>query len=168
MATNPSIPALIEVQWTESQKLKTTLPQLVADAQERLDEIKKLIAENPELATVDSIDFGPTTTATKSVREAVWGVFNATGKFIGRNSVEAVIADTAHLFKTHSALFNLAATFTTQGKRDSNIGEWIKADVMPKLDPDMNEYAGINKGVIPVAKLYQSFGKPIYLRVNRL
>jgi hypothetical protein len=138
----------------------------VADAQKRLDEIKKFISENPELATVDSIDFSPTTTATKSVREAVWGIFNATGKFIGRNSAEAVIADTAHLFKTHSVLFNLVATETTKGSRDSNIGTWINAYVSPQLDADMNEHVIPKPSkTIMATQPYLRFGKNIYKRV---
>lgn len=151
------------------QAHQETLSELLTQVRARLTQLETLLAQNPELATVRIVDFNPATTVLKSVRETVWSIFNATAKFIGRNSAEAVIAETANLFSTRHDIFNLAATETTQGKKDSDIGAWIRTDVMPKLDADMNKYAGISKnGTILVGSLYQKFSKPIYLRVNRL
>jgi hypothetical protein len=148
------------------QEQRQILSELLEQMQEKVDQLKLLIAQNPELATVRMVDFNPTSTVLKSVREAAWSIFNATGKFIGRNSAEAVIADTEHLFRTRHDIFNMAATVTTKGSRDSNIGTWINTCVSPQLDLDMKEYVTPKpNGLIKAMQPYLRFSKNIYKRV---
>ncbi len=135
MVTNSNIPASIDQCWTESQKPKTTLHKLVANAQERLDEIKKLIAENPELVKIDHVDFAPTNIAMKVVRKALWNIFDATGKFIGRNWDAAIEADTRLL------IGNLAKEERLPRYKRSdyvNIGNWLNREIDTVIDPDMS------------------------------
>jgi hypothetical protein len=149
------------------QASQLTFSETVQQIEKKLAQIHVILSQNPELATIRMVDFNPTSVLLRSVREAVWNIYNATAKFIGRNSQEAVVADTAHLFSTRTALFNVDAAETTKGSRDSNIGTWIKNYVSPQLDSDMKEYVvpKPNKHISAI-KPYLRLGDNLYKRVR--
>jgi hypothetical protein len=118
------------------QEQKQTFFELLEQMQAEVDQLKRLIAKNPELATLHMVGFNPTTTVLKSVREAVWSIYNATGKFIGRNSTEALKAD------TRNAIPMLIPDLQAYKQSTHNdIANWITTEISPRVDADMRPMA---------------------------
>ncbi len=122
----------------EIQPLEATLTatELLAQIDATAAHLRTMIKDNPELATVRIIDFNPSTTVLKSVREAVWTLFDASAKFIRRNSTEALKAD------IKLAILNVAPALQAYDENiHGNIQSWIQTEVQEKIDPDLRPSA---------------------------
>jgi hypothetical protein len=110
-----------------------TILEVVTQIKGSMVRLEALLAQNPELATARAADFNPSTAAMKSVREAVWEIFNETGRIIGRNSPEAVKADTRVWVLRQETLFQ---TYNREPER------FIVEKLKPIADMDMQQFLG--------------------------
>lgn len=151
---------------------QVALSQLVIRLKGLTADLESMLDQYSDLATINKVEFAPTNARMKSVREAVWSIFNATGKFIGRNSVEARTAD-AELIIARLRKDKVIGEFS--GGRGSEPEKWVTDCVAKNLDPDLASsafdvgvyrhtynsfYTKINDwrslGKIQVAKFYSS------------
>lgn len=142
------------------------LSQLVDGLSAQLEQLKLLAQENPELTTDDLIQPVRSEIA-KAVRELIWGVFDESGRAIGRNSPEAVKADARVAIKQGFESEKVPSFVTAKGRGNaSNPKDYIDTVISAWLDIDqkifkesLDTYNVLNDSskLHPFYKSYQKF-----------
>ncbi len=133
------------VQSLQSNSSETNTERVLLDVLERAS---ALLEQNVAVPAIP--------TSTTRVRNAVFNVFERTGRLLGRNTSEAIAADTASMLGRLKARGELDSYV---GGRGSNPQEWVANHIVPKLDPDMKKSA-YN------VSIYRSLMHRFYLTVN--
>jgi hypothetical protein len=107
-----------------------SVQELVDSLERSLAELKPLLASDPKLSVANILHPKPGEISA-SVRDVIFQIFDRTAKALGRNSPEAVKADTKEWVRgLESFVRPYALSFGGHFK-------WIEGEVKPRVDPDM-------------------------------
>lgn len=116
------------------------LSNLIENLQAQLDELKVVSEANPELTTNDLIQPIRDEVA-KAVREQIWGIFDESGRAIGRNSPEAVKADAKHVVMKRFESEDMPVFVTQKGRGNkSSPKAFIDENLAMTFDKDQRNY----------------------------
>ena len=89
-----------------------------------------------------------------SAYEVLTRIFSETGRVLGRNSPEAIRADTIARIQLLTSSGSIPEYV---GGRGSSPEDWVEANIVPKLDPDMKKFAfDMDVYSRPIKKLYNT------------
>jgi hypothetical protein len=147
-------------------KISVIADKLNAD----LVRLRDLLKENPNIRVSDIL-FPSFSSREKNVRDTLFSIFHRAAKSLGRNSEDAIIADSTVLIKNKLSDFDLTELQTQRGRYASDPFIWVNKEVAPLLDPDMHELIAPKKNTkgkwfIHIAKPYLAIKKGLYDRLN--
>jgi hypothetical protein len=117
---------------TLKQELDST-----ASREDRALQIMRTITNLVDLLDEEDQIIPPLPAVDNPVRRKTLEVYLRIGKMLGRNSPEAVIADTTESIEQLLTM-NIINKFN--GGRGGNAQEWVERDLNPNLDHDMREH----------------------------